>query len=286
MTSQSFVDNRKVASMCMTGTQNISLYIPHVFDNYNKEMITKVFDDLEIGEIDHIDFVSKMGPNGKVYNAAYIHFDHWYDTITARNFQDRVQDPEKEAKIMYEDPWYWIVLENKGRKFASGDRKPCIVLDEPVKTQVDEVKQKQENDDTVSASPTKCTWAQKTAMVLDRVFSVKKKEEPFVPMDFSEEEIAEIENAIDNQYHMQLDDNLKMYELEQEMEIDDEFLISIDSRYVQTIEQENAAYKQANDYLKMELCRLQNAYQMANNGWYTETVKTQALASAIQIINK
>ena len=29
---------------------------------------------------------------------------------------------------MYDEPWYWIVLENKGRKFKPDNRKPVIDL--------------------------------------------------------------------------------------------------------------------------------------------------------------
>ena len=97
---------------------NISLYIPHVFPNYTKEDVQQVFENQKIGKVSHVDFVSKMGKDGKPYNAAYIHFEFWCDTIANRNLQARICDPTKEARIVYDEPWHWIVLENKARKYG------------------------------------------------------------------------------------------------------------------------------------------------------------------------
>ena len=112
----------------MSSIKNVSLYIPHIFANYSKEDVLQVFEDQNIGEIKNIDFVSKIGQDGKQFNAAYIHFNHWHDNIASANFQERVINPNKDARLMYDKPWFWIVLENKARKFIPGDRKPRIDL--------------------------------------------------------------------------------------------------------------------------------------------------------------
>ena len=114
-----------------TDFQNISLYIPHIFANFGKDFVAQVFEDLNIGNVKNIDFISKCGQDGKEYNAAYIHFTEWYDTIASHNFQARVVDPIKEARVVYDEPWYWIVLENKARKYSPGERKPRIDLGTP-----------------------------------------------------------------------------------------------------------------------------------------------------------
>jgi len=95
---------------------NMSLYIPRVFPNYDGEAIAKVFESLRLGKVNRIDFVPKTGRDGKGYNAVYVHFEQWYDNVAARNFQARVVDPEQEARIVYDDPWFWIVFENKSQK--------------------------------------------------------------------------------------------------------------------------------------------------------------------------
>ena len=108
--------------------QNISLYIPHVFPNISSSKIFDVFEEQLIGNVRNVDLIPKKDNNGKPYNAAYIHFYEWCDNTAARNFQERVLDKSKEARIVYDEPWYWIVLENNTRKFKPGDRKPTIDL--------------------------------------------------------------------------------------------------------------------------------------------------------------
>jgi len=80
-----------------------------------------------IGKVSHIDLISKMSNNGKVYNSAYIHFEYWYDSIATNNLKSKLQEG-KETKLVYDDPWHWIVLENKSRKYISGERKQRINL--------------------------------------------------------------------------------------------------------------------------------------------------------------
>jgi len=109
---------------------NMSLYIPRVFANISKEKIAGVFECLRLGKVSRIDFVSKLDRENVQYNAVYVHFEHWYSTDAARNFQERLMNPEKETRVVYDDPWYWIVLENKGTKHASGSRKQRVFVDE------------------------------------------------------------------------------------------------------------------------------------------------------------
>jgi hypothetical protein len=112
--------------MAATGFANISLYIPHVFANITKNKIVETFEKLRIGSISRIDFINKKGKNEN-FNSVYIHFSQWYDNIASRNFQQRVLDPNMEARVVYDEPWFWIVLENKGQK--AGDRKRSVNLD-------------------------------------------------------------------------------------------------------------------------------------------------------------
>jgi len=104
------------AQIDTTTIANISLFIPHVFPNFTKEYIAYVFDKLQIGYVSGIDFVSKVDRHGRPYNAAYVHFEYWFDGAIAANFQQLVLNPNKEARIVHDDPWYWIVLENTAKK--------------------------------------------------------------------------------------------------------------------------------------------------------------------------
>lgn len=90
---------------------NISLYIPRVFKNIGGKRIEAIFHSLRIGKVRSVNFTPKVGKHGH-YNSVSIHFDYWYDNVAALNFQERVIQG-KEARIVYDDPWFWIVQEFK-----------------------------------------------------------------------------------------------------------------------------------------------------------------------------
>lgn len=101
-----------------TENQNqLSLYIPRVFANITKERVAQIFESLRLGEVSVVDFVPREDSNtGEPYNMAFVHFNRWYDNTASTNFQGKVNDPNTEAKIVYDEPWYWICLPNLNPK--------------------------------------------------------------------------------------------------------------------------------------------------------------------------
>ena len=198
---------------------NISLYIPHIFANFSKEFVAGLFADMNIGKVKHIDFVLKVGKDGKEYNSAYIHFEHWYENPEAREFQERVLNQNKEARIVYDEPWYWIVLENKSCKVESGARKPRIDLGTshfsplsnetslPVSTRLPEIK----------------------SLKVAESFNPDDFEEFFEPNEEQEAEMDEIEAALQEK---------------------DKYFMRLDIRYVETIEAENIMLREQVAYFQ------------------------------------
>jgi len=219
-----------------------------------------VFETLNIGKTKQIDLVAKMGKNGVAYNSAYVHFEEWYDTIAARNFQSKVTDTTKEAKLVYEDPWYWVVLENKAQKFIPGQRKPCIVIDAPSVTTTPAKKPAA----VIPNAPVKATQQPRAAITMPQLNlnSMFAAEE----MEFSEAEES-----------VQMD--------EVELAIEEEAQQRLDS-YIQFLEDENNMLIQENNQMRQEIEMLQQAYNNSQAGWSAEAVKTRALADAIQLIHK
>lgn len=115
----------------------MSLYIPHVFSNFTAEYISNVFNYSNIGMVDHVDLVAKIDKQDKPYNAVYVHFAYWFDNPFAKNFQAKVLDPKNEARIIHDDPWFWIVLENTAKKHVPGARKECLDLSESLPAEYD-----------------------------------------------------------------------------------------------------------------------------------------------------
>jgi hypothetical protein len=228
----------------MSAIQNISLYVPHVFANYSKAAVAKVFNEY-VGEVKEVDFVSKKSHDGRPYNAAYIHFHAWHNNHAAVNLQARVLDPAQEARIVYDDPWYWIVLENKGQKSARANTPPMACRDEfpailtPRKAAA--------GGAIAPNAPTKA--ARNQPMLTEKMPNINLED------DFDEALAKEARDAI------------MLYELQNLMDEEDRFLITIDSRYVRAIESENAD-------MRMKLDHLNHIYQ-------AEFSKTSALSAAM-----
>lgn len=98
---------------------NLSLFIPRVFKNITAERIKCVFESLEIGLVKRVDMVSRKNRKGEPYNIAFIHFEKWYDNILSKKFKKKVLDPNREATVMYENPWYWVILPNNESNLES-----------------------------------------------------------------------------------------------------------------------------------------------------------------------
>jgi hypothetical protein len=76
-----------------------SIYIPVIppdltMDNgdmrYNDQSsFAELFEDqLKIGQVSRIDFVTRSNKKGR---SAYVHFDHWYDNSVAKYIRDQIQ---------------------------------------------------------------------------------------------------------------------------------------------------------------------------------------------------
>jgi len=251
---------------------NISLYIPHVFPNFTKEDVMEVFENQKIGKVSHVDFVSKMGQDGKAYNAAYIHFEFWCDTIANRNFQARICDPTKEARVVYDEPWYWIVLENKARKYAAGERKPRIDLglsSKPVVVAPKPAVAKQSVATYESEWPT-FPHVQPRASVPAPEFAKAALDADL--LELIEDLVEDEEDAEFNQLISEMDECVAS------MEEEDQNLTSVDARYIQTLEQENAYFRNEIQMANIRMMQL-------NNNLYNEQVKSNALAEAIRMVS-
>ena len=102
----------------MSFIQNLSVFITRIHrEDANEEFIKRTFYDQEIACVRRIDFLkcrdSTSSANGKVYYQAKIYFHYWFKNQIAYNVQRRILNPNNSgARIIYADPWYWIVLKN------------------------------------------------------------------------------------------------------------------------------------------------------------------------------
>ena len=88
--------------------QNLSIYIPYMEKEYaTTEYIQRIFKSLDIGHIDYVHFEN---------NAAIIYMKRWYNNITVYNLQEKIRDGHRQARLVHDDPDYWVLLENNDFK--------------------------------------------------------------------------------------------------------------------------------------------------------------------------
>ena len=246
----------------MSAIKNISLFIPHVFPNFDKKYVTKAFS--EIGDVERVDFVAKQDRSGKPYNAAYIHFNELYMNHFAAKIYVDIEDNGSTKFYHDNSEYYWIVLQNTAKKQVSGERKPRIDLGEAKSISVKKTPEKpvlKRSEHFVPDATKKPSYSEITANLetdFDKVFE-----------EFAQEaEMAEIEAELRTEFAQMEEIDA---ELEKEM-VEDENLVSIDWRYVQTIEQENM-------WLHGEVAQLRAALINLDQMYQAEAAKVRAFSS-------
>jgi hypothetical protein len=232
----------------MSAIKNISLYIPHVFPNFDKEYVARAFNN--IGEVSQIDFVAKQDRNGSNFNAVYVHFNKWYTNNEATAFYDSVIDDTKQAQLTHDNKWYWIVLPNTAKKYVPGDRKQRLDLGQISTSNI---------APTLFATPVKASATEKVC--------------PCAPMKRSYTELQAEFEAEMNEIEEMIDAEDEMDEIEEMIDAEDETLVSIDGRYVQGIEEENWS-------LRAEIARLRGAILNLEHMYNIETAKVRAFSCA------
>ena len=98
----------------MTFNNKLSLFIPRVVPEWaSQDLIAGKFKLLDIGTISRVDFLEKFSANGVKYYQAFLHFEMWEDNAATRNIQEKICDSEQSARLIYDEPWYWILLKNQ-----------------------------------------------------------------------------------------------------------------------------------------------------------------------------
>ena len=98
-----------------------SLCIPRVFSNINEARIRRILAELNLGDIARVDIVSNKSPDkDKSFNRVFIHFNKWNTNENANTARERLING-KDIKIIYDDPWFWVVFENTKQRLSRND---------------------------------------------------------------------------------------------------------------------------------------------------------------------
>ena len=91
---------------------NFSVYIPRIFNNIPTEKIVRTFELLNLGKVEKVDIIMKTNKNGNNIKMAFVHFSEWYTSSAATIFREKIENPNTDAKLVYDDPWHWLVYPN------------------------------------------------------------------------------------------------------------------------------------------------------------------------------
>jgi len=106
--------------------QELSLMIPRVFPQWIDEAtIVDIFHKQNIGQVYKVSIVRQPDSKRRSYPIyqAFIYFSMWYENEIAYNFQQRIFGPKKQARIVYDDPWFWVAFENTKQRLSNNDRR-------------------------------------------------------------------------------------------------------------------------------------------------------------------
>ena len=106
---------------------NMVIYIPRMNTFWaTSEKVKEVFLKQTIGIVNRVDIIKKRVTKqrkrerkhvgGDYMRSAHVYFKTWFDTEANRNLQARIMDPTKEARVVIDDPWYWLLLESNRNK--------------------------------------------------------------------------------------------------------------------------------------------------------------------------
>ncbi len=112
-----------------------SLCIPRVYSNIDEARIRRVFEELDMGDIQRIDVISKTNDKGDKFNRIFVHFKQWNASENANIARERLING-KEIKILYDDPWFWKVSAYREPARPSGS-KPAYRPQKKASIQID-----------------------------------------------------------------------------------------------------------------------------------------------------
>ena len=121
-------------------TPAFSMCIPRVFSNIGERRVRAIFYNLGYPEIEEIDFVKCEGRNKRTghperYNRVFIHFKAMEissQSTTIHTSINKILNGEQ-VKIVYDDPWYWMVSLSTSTRPEKRPAPPRIVLEDPRK---------------------------------------------------------------------------------------------------------------------------------------------------------
>ena len=223
--------------MTTTNNKQTSLFVPHIFANIDEERIKSVIENAaKYGKVNQIDLIPKNSADGKAYNSAYIHFESWNEDEKTQKFLAHLKDTSKQTHIIYDKPWYWIVLENT----SSDKKKTKTPPNSP------DLKEFPPLTPTGQMPPNAAVWVNLLEpLTLTPPRLNKKREAPGAPTKKRKAPAAAAVHNLDKEF------------ADLDFPTDDENMNLVDADYVYHMEQNNMQLRNNNDWIQQQNYMLQ-----------------------------
>ncbi len=134
--------------------EQISFFIPRVDARTSFEKVSFIFHHYQFGKVKNVDFILKKDKNGFDYKAAYVHFDHFYNSENCCMLVDEIKAVGSERIYCdkYDTKKKWDVFLNTGKKH-SGDKPKERLNTSLLEVQVNNVLETKPNNDFSSGIP-------------------------------------------------------------------------------------------------------------------------------------
>jgi hypothetical protein len=170
-----------------------SLCIPRVFSNIDERRICRVFEELDMGEIERVDIVKKTTEKGEKYNRVFIHWKSWNSSENANQARERLLNG-KEIKIIYDEPWFWKISAYREPVARQTNRPPPANRSAPrISFDCDEDRQRPSNPRQRQDEDRRSSNARSYKPRLRQEYRQRPRQQPTTP-DCSPPRIREDEN--------------------------------------------------------------------------------------------
>ena len=89
-----------------------SICIPRVFQNISEGRVIAIFRNLDFGEVEKVDMISKTNAKGETFQRVFVHFKSWSDNEQANQARQMLLS-DQEVRVVYDDPWFWKLSASK-----------------------------------------------------------------------------------------------------------------------------------------------------------------------------
>jgi len=112
-----------------------SMCIPRVFDNVDERQVRDIFEQLDLGQVSHIDIIERRTEKGEKYKRVFIHFTRWFWNDEACTARRRLIEG-KDIKVVYNAPWFWKISANRWTNNSNNNSNLSNAIHEDIRRNV------------------------------------------------------------------------------------------------------------------------------------------------------